>query len=375
MSIAGLVDTDTGAAVDPDTRYESALGNPGTTGHVLSSTTAGVRSWVAQSGGGGGVDTANSPAAGEFARFTDADTIEGRTAAEARADLDLEPGVDVPRWLTDVAGASNADNTAAVNTRLVTDISGYTATRTTTLPATFAVGDLVEVYLSGGDDTYMQSVVPASGDTIDGGAAGAEHTKLYITGEKIRYRGVVANSAWTVDYDGRYKGLLFEAVHDGVNAVDRQEIPENTFTALLGSTVATGQTGSRAAWRVINIASPMFTQSTGVFRPLQAGQWLVEASVTIGPVGAGSSAIAYLQHSTDGTTWTSVSGQARLATRQMNLGVDNTPGSTGVFSVRSASDADRWRVAVFATVGVGGVAYCPAFSNQHNFARFAARRV
>lgn len=43
----------------------------------------------------GTVDTANSPATGEFARFTDADTIEGRTAAETRADLDLEIGTDV----------------------------------------------------------------------------------------------------------------------------------------------------------------------------------------------------------------------------------------------------------------------------------------
>lgn len=45
--------------------------------------------------GGGGVDTANSPNANEFARFTDADTIEGRTAAEAKADLDLEIGTDL----------------------------------------------------------------------------------------------------------------------------------------------------------------------------------------------------------------------------------------------------------------------------------------
>ena len=33
---------------------EPALGNPATNGYVLSSTTAGVRSWVAQSGGSGG---------------------------------------------------------------------------------------------------------------------------------------------------------------------------------------------------------------------------------------------------------------------------------------------------------------------------------
>lgn len=40
--------------------------------------------------GGGGVDTANSPNANEFARFTDADTIEGRTVAETKQDLSLD---------------------------------------------------------------------------------------------------------------------------------------------------------------------------------------------------------------------------------------------------------------------------------------------
>ena len=42
----------------------------------------------------GMVGAINSPNAGEYARFTGAGTIEGRTAAEARADLDLEPGTD-----------------------------------------------------------------------------------------------------------------------------------------------------------------------------------------------------------------------------------------------------------------------------------------
>lgn len=37
----------------------------------------------------GGIDTANSPGAGEFAKFTDADTVEGRTVAETKSDLAL----------------------------------------------------------------------------------------------------------------------------------------------------------------------------------------------------------------------------------------------------------------------------------------------
>lgn len=40
--------------------------------------------------GAAGVDAINSPNAGEFARFTDADTIEGRTVSEAKADLSLD---------------------------------------------------------------------------------------------------------------------------------------------------------------------------------------------------------------------------------------------------------------------------------------------
>lgn len=60
-------------------------------------------------GGSGTVDTANSPNAGEFARFTDADTIEGRTAAETRSDLSLVIGTNVQAW------SANLDEYAAVN--------------------------------------------------------------------------------------------------------------------------------------------------------------------------------------------------------------------------------------------------------------------
>lgn len=64
---------------------------------------------IGATGATGPVDTANSPNANEFARFTDATHIEGRTAAEVKSDLDLEIGTDLQAW------SSNLDEYSAVN--------------------------------------------------------------------------------------------------------------------------------------------------------------------------------------------------------------------------------------------------------------------
>jgi hypothetical protein len=96
------------------------LGTPGSA-NVIDFVGAGVDAvrvsntiTITISGGGSGVDTANSPNANEYARFTDADTIEGRTEAELKADLNLEIGTDVQAWdtmLDSISGLSdpNAD--------------------------------------------------------------------------------------------------------------------------------------------------------------------------------------------------------------------------------------------------------------------------
>lgn len=55
----------------------------------------------------GGVNTANSPAAGEFAKFTDADTIEGRTVAELLGDISGGSGLTSTQ-LGYVAGVTSA---------------------------------------------------------------------------------------------------------------------------------------------------------------------------------------------------------------------------------------------------------------------------
>ena len=57
--------------------------------------------WVCVNTPAGTVDTSGTPVLNDYARFTDADTIEGRSYAEVKADLDLEIGTDIDALGTD----------------------------------------------------------------------------------------------------------------------------------------------------------------------------------------------------------------------------------------------------------------------------------
>lgn len=68
--------------------------------------------WAAVAGSGT-VDTSGTPVANDYARFTDADTIEGRDYGEVRGDLGLVIGTNVQAWdteLDDIAALSDADS-------------------------------------------------------------------------------------------------------------------------------------------------------------------------------------------------------------------------------------------------------------------------
>lgn len=103
LNSATTARTNLGVAVGSDVQaYDSNLTSfvtaftlptsDSTAGYVLKTDGAGTLSFAAQSGG---VDTSGTPVANDFARFTDADTIEGRSYAEVKADLSLEIGTDV----------------------------------------------------------------------------------------------------------------------------------------------------------------------------------------------------------------------------------------------------------------------------------------
>ena len=112
-----------------------------------------------EGGGSGFVDTSGTPVALDFARFTDANTIEGRSPAEVRADLDLEIGTDVqaydanlPTWPASVSATEVGyldGVTSAIQTQL--------AARPTSDPSGVTGADVI---------TNMMSLTQAEYDAI-----------------------------------------------------------------------------------------------------------------------------------------------------------------------------------------------------------------
>lgn len=101
------------------------------------------------------------------------------------------------------ASPTGAGVTGVVGTLHILDISGLSADQDFTLPATCAVGDRVGVFIKTGDPDYELLLKPASGDTINGGSAGAEWSRLFISNECVIFRCITADTDWIVEYDGR----------------------------------------------------------------------------------------------------------------------------------------------------------------------------
>jgi hypothetical protein len=71
-------------------------GNGGGSGDTLSTISIGGTTFTVATGTGNGtVDTSGTPVANDYARFTDGNTIQGRSFAEVRTDLNIEDGADV----------------------------------------------------------------------------------------------------------------------------------------------------------------------------------------------------------------------------------------------------------------------------------------
>jgi hypothetical protein len=105
------------------------------------------------------------------------------------------------------AAVTGSNVTGVVGTMHILDLAGLTADRDFVLPATCAVGDRIGVFVEVGDADHELLLKPDGADTINGGSAGAEWSRVFITGEVVIFRCVTADSAWIVEYDGRIPQL------------------------------------------------------------------------------------------------------------------------------------------------------------------------
>lgn len=105
-------------------------------------------SWATPAGAGSGtVDTSGTPAANDFARFTDGNTIEGRSYAEVLADLGLAAeltSLTVPASTTISAFGASLINDADASTARATLELGDAATADVGDFATGAQGDTAD---------------------------------------------------------------------------------------------------------------------------------------------------------------------------------------------------------------------------------------
>jgi hypothetical protein len=105
---------------------------------------------------------------------------------------------------------ADADTTMAVGLMYTGSMAAWaTADRTYTLPANAAVGDRIGICVTAGNASYELIIKPAASDTINGGSAAAEWSRLFITGECVILRCTTVNSAWTVEHDGRKIAKFF----------------------------------------------------------------------------------------------------------------------------------------------------------------------
>lgn len=142
-----------------------------------------------------------------------ADTL--RTLADLQSLLadntagDISPQ-DVRDFLVSVHGGgltpnaqtlTTADLTGAVGQLYVCTIAGLTANRNLTLPSA-SPGQRMGVYVADGDDTYALILIGAASQTINGGSAATEWSRVFIKGECVVFLCVAANT-WIVESDAR----------------------------------------------------------------------------------------------------------------------------------------------------------------------------
>jgi hypothetical protein len=180
---------------------------------------------------------------------------------------------------------TTANITGAVGQLYVCTIAGLTANRDVTLPSATA-GDKMGVYVADGDDTYALVLKGAASQTINGGSAATEWSRVFIKGEIVVFVCVAADT-WIVEHDGRIPQVVVMQ-----RSTAKTGIAESTDTEIDGYATPT-----------INNAS-IANATNGRVTPRRTGtyQCMCRSRLTAASGGAlGTGSVAIIIFKRDGT--------------------------------------------------------------------------
>ena len=104
------------------------------------------------------------------------------------------------------SAADHSDFTGAVGKHYIVDLSGLASVMNFTLPTTAAVGERIGLSIVGTQNTTPGeelTITAGTSDFLNGVAGGTEWSRMFILGETVIMKCVVANSEWVVEVDGR----------------------------------------------------------------------------------------------------------------------------------------------------------------------------
>ena len=185
---------------------ESTLGNPSTSGYILSSTTGGVRSWIAPAAGGGGVSSLSIATANGFSGTSSGGTtpvitlttpITGILKGNGTAISAAIPGTDFGR----VDSIRFVNNGLLHTSSTAFSLSGNTAVLTQTLVNQTAGTVLSGPPTGGASAPTFRAIVPTDIPTLNQNTSGnalTATTVSTINGFVIQGTGVTITGAGTI---------------------------------------------------------------------------------------------------------------------------------------------------------------------------------